>query len=70
MPMEPDHWLAGGGLLLGFLFGAAAQRSRFCMVAAVSNLALMRDYRQVHAWLATLGIALGIVWTSVLWGVS
>ena len=65
--MEPDHWLAGGGLLLGFLFGAAAQRSRFCMVAAVSNLALMRDYRQVHAWLAALGVAL--VGTGLLeWG--
>lgn len=58
MPLEPDHWLAGGGLLLGILFGAAAQRSRFCVVSAVSNLALMRDYRQLHAWLAALGVAL------------
>lgn len=58
MPLEPDHWLAGGGLVLGVLFGAAAQRSRFCVVAAVSNLALMRDYRQLHAWLAALGVAL------------
>jgi uncharacterized membrane protein YedE/YeeE len=54
---ELNLWLIGGGLLLGLLFGVVAQRSRFCLVAAVSNLALMRDYRQVHAYLAALGVA-------------
>lgn len=51
-------WLGGGGLLLGIFFGAVSQRSKFCTVAAVSNLALMRDYRQFHAYLAALGAAL------------
>ncbi len=50
-------WLAGGGLVLGMAFGIVAQRSRFCVVAAVSNFALMRDYRQLHAYLAALCVA-------------
>ena len=52
-----NPWLAGGGLVLGAAFGIIAQRSRFCVVSAVSNFALMRDYRQVHAYLAALGVA-------------
>ena len=52
-----NPWLAGGGLALGLAFGIVAQRSRFCVVAAVSNFALMRDYRQLHAYLAALAMA-------------
>lgn len=51
-------WLAGGGLGIGIAFGVVAQRSRFCVVSAFSNLVLMRDYRQLHAYLAALGVAL------------
>jgi len=65
--MSADLWLSGGALTLGFIFGAVTQRSRFCMVAAVSNFALMRDYRQLHAYLAAVAVAL--VGTMVLeWG--
>jgi uncharacterized membrane protein YedE/YeeE len=53
-----NFWLLGGGLVLGLLFGIIAQHSRFCVVAAVSNLVLMRDYRQFHAYLAALAVAL------------
>lgn len=52
-----NPWLAGGGLAIGVAFGVVAQRSRFCVVSALSNFALMRDYRQLHAYLAALGIA-------------
>ncbi|MGD8587553.1 MAG: YeeE/YedE family protein [Chromatiales bacterium] len=58
MLQDMNLWLTGGGLLIGLAFGAVAQRSRFCLVAAVSNLMLMRDYRQVHAYLAALGVAI------------
>ena len=57
MDGEVNWWLVGGGLALGILFGAVVQRSRFCMVAAVSNFVLMRDYRQVHAYLAAVAVA-------------
>jgi uncharacterized membrane protein YedE/YeeE len=56
---ETGAWLAGGGLLLGLIFGVLAQRSSFCLVAAVSNLLIFRDHRQLHAWLATFAVALG-----------
>ncbi|MCG6861784.1 MAG: YeeE/YedE family protein [Chromatiaceae bacterium] len=54
---EINPWLAGGGLALGVAFGVIAQWSRFCVVAAVSNVALMRDFRQLSAYLAAVGIA-------------
>lgn len=52
-----NPWLAGGGLALGAAFGFIAQRSRFCVVSAVSNFALMREFRQLNAYLAAAGIA-------------
>ncbi|RKT43582.1 YeeE/YedE family protein [Thiocapsa rosea] len=52
-----NPWLAGGGLAIGFAFGVVAQRSRFCVVSALSNFVIMRDYRQAHAYLAALGVA-------------
>lgn len=54
---DSNPWLIWGGLILGLLFGVVCQRSRFCVVAALSNLMLMRDFRQLHAFLAALGIA-------------
>jgi len=55
---EFNLWLAAGAFTLGAFFGIVCQRSRFCVVAALSNLVLMRDYRQLHAYLAALGVAL------------
>lgn len=50
--------LSLGALLIGLVFGVVAQRSSFCTVAALNNWVLLRDYRQVHAYAAALGIAL------------
>jgi hypothetical protein len=58
MLQEMDLWLIGGGLLLGLMLCIVAQRSRFCLMAALSNLVLMRDYRQLHAYLAALTVAI------------
>ncbi len=57
MDFEINIWLLGGGLTLGLIFGAVVQKSRFCMSAVVSNIVLMRDYRQLHALLAAIVIA-------------
>lgn len=57
MEYEFNSWLMGGGLFLGLVFGAVVQRSGFCMSAVVSNLVLMRDYRQFHAFVAAIAIA-------------
>ncbi len=51
METDVNLWLVGGGLVLGATFGFIAQRSRFCVVAAVSNYVLMRDRRQLDAYL-------------------
>jgi uncharacterized protein len=55
---DPTAWLLAGGLLVGLAFGAIAQRSRFCLLAAVANFALIRDTRQVEAWVTALAVAL------------
>lgn len=64
MAQEMNFWLIGGGLMLGMLFGAIVQRSRFCVLAAVSNWVLMRDLRQAHGYLAA--VAVGVVGTTAL----
>ena len=48
----------GGGLFLGLLFGVVVQRTQFCMVTAVSNVVLMRDFRHAHAYFAALLVAI------------
>ena len=53
-----NGWLIGGGFVVGLVFGAIAQRQRFCMVAAVANLVMMRDWRQAHAFLAAFAVAI------------
>lgn len=58
MEIEINLWLLCGGLIIGLLLGIIVQHSKFCMAAAVSNLVLMKDYRQFHAYLAALAIAI------------
>jgi uncharacterized membrane protein YedE/YeeE len=55
---ELNLWLIGGGFIIGLLFGIAVQRTQFCMVAAVSNVALMHDFRHAHAYLAAVAVAI------------
>jgi uncharacterized protein len=49
--------LVAGGLILGLIFGGVIQRSRLCMMAAVSNQVLMGDRRQIDAYLVAVAIA-------------
>ena len=50
--------LVAGGLILGIIFGAVVQRSRLCMLAAVSNRVLMGDRRQIDAYLVAVAVAI------------
>jgi uncharacterized membrane protein YedE/YeeE len=61
---EINLWLVGGGFAVGAVFAVVLQRFRFCMVAGVSNLILMRDYRQAEAFAVALLVA--IVGTGVM----
>lgn len=59
----PGSPLLVGGLLVGLALGAVLERSKFCMVAALSNYVLMRDTRQLQCWLAALAVAIaGTAW--------
>lgn len=51
-------WLVGGGLAVGAIFGLLVQRYRFCMVAATGNFLLIKDNRQLLAFIATLIVAI------------
>ncbi len=56
--------LVAGGLAIGLAFGVLVQRSRLCMMAAVSNRLLMGDRRQIDAYL--IAVAVAILGTQVL----
>lgn len=55
---ELNSWLIGGGLTVGIIFGMLVQRYRFCMVAATSNLLLIKDWRHALAFVAALLVAI------------
>jgi hypothetical protein len=54
---ELNTWLVGGGLAVGAVFGLLIQRHRFCMVAATGNFFLIKDNRQLLAFVAALLVA-------------
>lgn len=53
-----NMWLVGGGLAVGAIFGLLVQRHRFCMVAATGNYLLIKDNRQLLAFIAALLVAI------------
>jgi uncharacterized membrane protein YedE/YeeE len=55
---EVNSWLVGGGLAVGAVFAIALQRYRFCLVASISNLLLIKDSRQALAFAAALLVAI------------
>jgi uncharacterized membrane protein YedE/YeeE len=60
---QHHHLILFSGLLLGVTLGIVLQRTRLCLVAAVGNFVLMRDYRQIRAWLGATAVAvLGTQW--------
>ena len=59
-----SRWLLYGGLALGVVFGFTLQQSRFCVLSAVSNLVILRDWRHMHAWIVAIVIA--VIGTTVL----
>jgi uncharacterized membrane protein YedE/YeeE len=52
------HLLTAGGLAVGFVFGACAQRSRFCLRSAVIEFSQGQCGGKVAVWLLTFSAAL------------
>lgn len=53
-----NMWLVGGGLTVGAIFGFLVKQNRFCMVAATGNYLLIKDNRQLLAFIAALLVAI------------
>jgi uncharacterized membrane protein YedE/YeeE len=51
-------WLIAGGSVVGAVFAVVVQRFRFCLVAGVSSLMLIRDSRQALAFATALLVAI------------
>jgi len=47
-------WLAFG---LGSVFGAVAQRSRFCPMGAIADIVNMHDWQRMRMWLLAIAVA-------------
>lgn len=56
--------LGTGGLVVGLVFGAVAQRTNFCTMGSISDLVLMGDGRRFRGWV--LAIAVAIIGTHLL----
>jgi uncharacterized protein len=61
--MDPDLLMLRrsvlvGGLLIGLLFGAIAQRSRFCTMGALADLFTFGDARRLRMWATAVLVAL------------
>ncbi len=52
------------GFAAGIVFGATAQRTNFCTMGAISDIAFMGDWRRFRAWM--MAIAIGILGTQAL----
>jgi uncharacterized membrane protein YedE/YeeE len=61
---NPGAVVAWGGFVLGFIFGAVANRTNFCTMGAVSDVVNMGSWGRMRMWL--LAIAVAIVGTQAL----
>jgi len=55
---NPANWSIAGGLVLGAVFGFAVWQQRMCLVAAVGNVSLVRDYRYAIAFALAIFVAI------------
>jgi len=50
--------VAWGAFVLAFIFGAAAQRSNFCTMGAVSDVVNVGDWTRMRMWLMAIAVAI------------
>ncbi len=50
--------VAWGGLVLGFVFGAVANRTNFCTMGAVSDVVNMGSWGRMRMWLLAIAVAI------------
>ena len=62
--INPATMVVWGGLLLGLVFGAVANRTNFCTMGAISDVVNMAHWGRMRMWLLALTVAL--IGTSLL----
>jgi uncharacterized membrane protein YedE/YeeE len=50
--------VGGAGFLAGLLFGAVANKTNFCTMGAIADIAFMGDWRRMRAWLLAIAVAM------------
>ncbi len=68
-PLGPTATVSLGGLLIGLVFGAAAQQSRFCLRAAVVEFARGAIGSKVSIWLLAFSGAVFITQAFIHWDI-
>lgn len=62
--INPATLVVWGGLLLGLIFGAVANRTNFCTMGAISDVVNMAHWGRMRMWL--LAITVALIGTSLL----
>ncbi|MDY0011528.1 MAG: YeeE/YedE family protein [Rhodocyclaceae bacterium] len=57
-PLPAPATIAWYGLVIGLLFGAVGQRTRFCTLGAISDGVLMGDWTRMRMWGLAMAVAL------------
>ncbi len=58
MVVPTSTLVASAALLAGVVFGAVAQRTRFCTMGALADMVFRQDYRRWRAWLLAIAVAM------------
>ncbi len=62
--INPATIVVWGGLVLGIIFGAVANKTNFCVMGAISDVVNMGHWGRIRMWL--LAIAVALIGTSLL----
>ncbi len=56
--LNAPQYLAWGGLVIGVVFGAVVERTRFCAMGALSDVVAFDDGRRLRSWLLASAVAI------------
>ena len=56
--ISPRFLAVVAGFVIGLLFGAVVQRTNFCTMGAVADVAVSGDWRRMRAWLLAIAVAM------------
>jgi uncharacterized membrane protein YedE/YeeE len=56
--VNPTNLVVWGGFVLAFVFGAVANKAKYCTMGAVSDVVNMGHWGRMRMWLLTIAVAL------------